>query len=109
MDLWIRSQDKRELRPNPKLGIDEVENKFYIVDRYDFERANILGTYKTKERALEVLDEIQNILFPKFKVDTSSIKENGRSWVENGVILQSYTANVDYIKLDTCVYEMPKE
>lgn len=36
MDLWIRSQDKRELRPNPKLGIDEVENKFYIVDRYDF-------------------------------------------------------------------------
>ena len=27
MDLWIRSQDKRELRPNPKLGIDEVENK----------------------------------------------------------------------------------
>ena len=30
-------------------------------------------------------------------------------YVENGVILQNYTANVDFIKLDTYVYEMPKE
>ena len=58
MDLWIRSQDKKELIPNPKLGIDQCENRYYIVDRYDFERAFILGEYKSKERALEVLDEI---------------------------------------------------
>lgn len=87
MDLWIRSQDKRELRPNPKLGIDEVENKFYIVDRYDFERANILGTYKTKERALEVLDEIQNAIL--------------------GIL---YTGFACLSKVTNClVYEMPKE
>ena len=58
MDLWIRSQNKKELIPNPKLGIDQCENRYYIVDRYDFERAFILGEYKSKERALEVLDEI---------------------------------------------------
>lgn len=32
MELWIRSQDKRELRPNPKLGIDEV-NKLKRSDK----------------------------------------------------------------------------
>lgn len=62
MNLWVMSQNKKELRPNPKLGIDKLEDKFYIVDRYDFERATILGVYKTEQRALEVLDEIQSFL-----------------------------------------------
>lgn len=106
MDLWIRSQDKEKL---VKCN-DIVVNDDCIIGYFDKDTEyEDLGTYKTKERALEVLDEIQNILFPKFKIDTSSIKENGHSWVENGVILQKYTANVDYIKLNTYVYEMPKE
>lgn len=61
MDLWIRSQDKKELRANPKLGLDKLKDEYYIVDRYDFERAIILGVYKTEQRALEVLDEIQKL------------------------------------------------
>lgn len=110
MDLWIRSQDRTKLVKADNISyMDTAEDYKKEVHSLWNDCKGILGTYKTKERALEVLDEIQNILFPKFKVDTSSIKENGRSWVENGVILQSYTANVDYIKLDTCVYEMPKE
>lgn len=63
MELWIRSQNRRELRPNPKLGIDEIKDKFYIVDRFNFEEATILGTYKTEQRASEVLDEIQKIFY----------------------------------------------
>lgn len=99
MDLWIRSQDKRELRPNPKLGIDEVENKFYIVDRYDFERANILGTYKTKERALEVLDEIQNAILGILSLE--DIEEQK---------IKQYTGFACLSKVTNClVYEMPKE
>lgn len=99
MDLWIRSQDKRELRPNPKLGIDEVENKFYIVDRYDFERANILGTYKTKERALEVLDEIQNAILGILSLE--DIEEQK---------IKKYTGFACLSKVTNClVYEMPKE
>lgn len=99
MDLWIRSQDKRELRPNPKLGIDEVENKFYIVDRYDFERANILGTYKTKERALEVLDEIQNAILGILSLE--DIEEQK---------IKQYTGFACLSKVTNClVYEIPKE
>ena len=62
MELWIRSQNKKELIPNPKLGIDQCENRYYIVDRYNFENAFILGQYKSKERALEILDEISDEL-----------------------------------------------
>ena len=114
MELWIRSQDKNILEKVNKLYVAtcEEENGFGIYDiRYDdLDDCDVpLGFYKTKERALEVLDEIQNILKPKFKLDTSSIQENGSSCVENGVILQNYTANADFIELDTYVYEMPKE
>lgn len=116
MDLWVRTQNRENtVKIINGYGLKYNDKKTIIAnyqpdftDKYDG-YYDVLGTYKTKERALEVLDEIQNILFPKFKIDTSSIKENGHSWVENGVILQNYTANVDYIKLDTYVYEMPKE
>lgn len=93
MDLWIRSQNKKELIPNPKLGIDQCENRYYIVDRYNFENAFILGEYKSKERALEVLDEIENHL-----INSSFAKKtNGLGEVK------------DIIPNPLFVYEMPKE
>ena len=93
MDLWIRSQNKKELIPNPKLGIDQCENRYYIVDRYNFENAFILGEYKSKERALEVLDEIENHL-----INSSFAKKtNGLGEVK------------DIIPNPLFVYEMPEE
>ena len=117
MELWIRSQDRTDLVKANALWV--MDNQIWMeVPFYENHKKigltitghnHKLAEYKTKERALEVLNEIQNILKPKFKLDTSSIQENGCSWVENGVILQNYTANADFIKLDTYVYEMPKE
>ena len=53
MDLWVRSQDKLVLSKVDKL----------IVNGYDiFNQDQVIGTYSTYERALEVLDEIQEIL-----------------------------------------------
>lgn len=63
MELWVRSQNREMLVLSPKLSIEKVEEKFYIVEIYNFENSTILGTYKSKERALEVLDEIQNIIY----------------------------------------------
>lgn len=62
MELWIRSQDREELRPNPRLGIEKNMNSWYIVDRYAFDSSYALGRYKTEKRAIEVLDEIQDLL-----------------------------------------------
>lgn len=104
MELWIRTQNKEILRKSERLRVVEDTGKYYIVDNGD-----IYGEYKTKERALEVLDEIQNILKPKYILDSSSIKPNGDSWVENGIVMQNYNANARIEELSTYVYEMPKE
>ena len=53
MELWIRSQDKEILLKVNELGI-EVN----MIIAFDNNKYQCLGTYKSKERALEVLDEI---------------------------------------------------
>jgi hypothetical protein len=58
MKLWIRSQDRMTLCKCNNIYIDdEWVSPYYIKDD-----TLTLGKYLTKERALEVLDEIQNIL-----------------------------------------------
>lgn len=108
MDLWIRSQDKMALAKYDLLILEHFpnnENKYiFIADHY-----KNMGVYKSKERALEILDEIQNILKPKFFLDASTIKEDGKGYITSDGFIQSYTANVTIEQLNTYVYEMPKE
>ena len=64
--MWVRSQDKEFLMKvdniNLGIGVDTKKpNKlFTFVDGVT--TSFTLGTYKSKERALEVLDEIQKLL-----------------------------------------------
>ena len=64
--MWIRSQDKTVLvkvfdfRVDCCIGLD---GEYYIQGNLDSNYDSyILGTYKSKERAIEVLDEIQKLL-----------------------------------------------
>lgn len=71
MELWIRSQDKEMLfKVNNSLIIkhnDNVENGMYFIEC----DGSKIAMYKTRERALEVLDEIQQyILLPN--IDNST-------------------------------------
>ena len=60
MNLWMRSQDKRILQKVDNIFLDaNYEDK--RISTYDGNNVE-LGTYKTKERAIEVLDEIQDLL-----------------------------------------------
>ena len=68
MELWIRSQDKMNLVKVRQIGVNYQDNK-QIIANYTpelYENSGgyyeLLGTYKTKERAIEVLDEIQDEL-----------------------------------------------
>ena len=88
MELWIRSQDRTFLRKVNTIGIVEGRD-FWSID----ENLTVsFGKYKTKERALEVLDEIQNIF---------SLKIENKSYEEADLILKAKM-------LDSC-YQMPKE
>lgn len=71
MELWIRSKDKMNLVKVRQISVNYWDNKQiianYTPELYENsgEYYEILGEYKTKERAIEVLDEIQNyILLP---------------------------------------------
>ena len=62
MELWIRSQDKECLMKVNRIDYDySALMHRIIVNGYQ----TLSGLYETKERALEVLDEIQRyILLP---------------------------------------------
>lgn len=68
MDLWIRSQDKMNLVQIKQISLNYQDNKQVIANYAPEQYENsgcyfeLLGTYKTKERAIKVLDEIQKIL-----------------------------------------------
>ena len=72
MELWIRSTAKTNLLQARFLTIMEGKT-FYKKNEWEYEGYTIcnvtpngnyelLGTYKTKERAIEILDEIQDEL-----------------------------------------------
>lgn len=65
MKLWIRSQDKRILQKvdNVYLNANYDNRRICTNDSRDYE--SDLGEYKTEERALEVLDEIEEFLINK--------------------------------------------
>lgn len=65
--MWIRSQDKMELVPiNSKLyiPISKTGEDFGI-----FHEETMLGHYKSKERALEVLNMIEDVLIARYTMD----------------------------------------
>ena len=104
MSIWVRSQDKLGLFELKGVKIREhsFENgtKEYLVLGND-NLYNHLGTYKSKERALEVLDEIQAYLENNYLSINDMPQHNNNPWID-------YCPR--YITRTTkTVYQMPKE
>lgn len=111
MDLWIRSQDKTKLiKVENIMIIEDVIEGMTIVDVSKGETIQppikskimiiasdiVVGTYNTKERALQVLDDITNFLLRELKIINSSY--------QNADIEIKSKSYVD----DCKVYEMPE-
>ncbi len=107
MELWIRSQDKTDLVKANALWI--MDNQIWMeVPFYENHKKlgltvaghnHKLAEYATKERALLVLDEIQNLIRGKFALD-----------LDKKTVMNSKDAN-EMAKwlMEMAVYEMPKE
>lgn len=108
MELWIRSQDKDGLYEVDEVYIDERDYGNNDITYYIKTNGVLLGRYSSKERAIEVLDEIQRILHPTVFM-SAEINTDDNNWVENGIIYQKYKDNFNIQELSTYVYEMPKE
>lgn len=96
MELWIRSQSKEKLVKIENIYIsDEIRDGRAIMGCNSAFINQDLGTYATKERALEILDEIEN-----FKDALTIINLSDK---KNDLII----ATVE--KLNSFTYKMPKE
>lgn len=115
MDLWIRSQDKYLLAKYNMLAVAQItpipqaKVMAFVSDDLGYQE---LGAYKTKERALEVLDEIQKYVDGKPIVKYSRMGD--KSYIDNIRYLQSngfigVEDTVDIIPASTMVYQMPQE
>ena len=95
MELWVRSQDKDILIKVDNLELDDERNDIYTHNCINnMQMTYTLGRYKTKERALEVLDEIHQRL-----INLQCLEVLGGGCVTN----QMKKNGMD------CVYEMPQE
>lgn len=61
MSLWIRSQDKEILINVIAVGVD-IGSNIYAITNNDKLEPLVIGNYSTKEKALKVLDEIQEFI-----------------------------------------------
>lgn len=66
MTIWIRSQDKTNLIECKKIDICESRDKYEFIANYKYydgdETYDDLGEYSTKEKAIKVLDMIQEFI-----------------------------------------------
>ena len=115
MELWIRSQDKESLTKVSNISLKEIRKPYtneldcYGIGTY-YDNLQVLGKYTTKERALEVLDEIQdklgnedNDLINKLKIleNTPIINCSNNDDCEINI-------NIELLK-NMIIYEMPEE
>lgn len=108
MNLWVRSQNKGTLMKVEILGHTDG-----VIQAY-FANGNCeLGTYKSSERALEVLDEIHNILKPKGILKFNAMihdKDLAKIKKDLNDEYLVFGQNVELIQQPTTyVYEMPLE
>ena len=95
--MWIRSQNKDALvYANSFYIIKSKREEIYEISYFDGDSFVKLGFYKSKERALEVLDDIENKIMMNKVIEIFS---------NLGDMAQANRENYTY----TPIYQMPKE
>ena len=98
--MWIRTQDKLGLTYNTNFRIGHLiekdvetgkEEEFWVISCVDD-----LGKYKSKERAIEVLDDIQCFLENNYESD---LPQHTNSLYPSYIVCKTYKT----------VYQMPEE
>ena len=115
MELWIRSQNKRLLIKPNGLSFGVMCNKCGV-----YYENGCLGEYKTEERCIEIIDEIQNLLVKSNPKEAFLVLNNIEcsdygelEWKvamarENNFI-PTHDCDVQVVQPSVLVYEMPKE
>ena len=120
MELWVRGQEKSLLKKVSEVLYEEMDEHSIVTFQGD--DVMLLGIYKTKERCLEIIDEIQKLLLSAngdYLIKLQDIDVNAEVktvYVKNFIQkLQSPIMPIDnepsvqFVQPSVLVYEMPKE
>jgi hypothetical protein len=127
MEVWVRSQDKEvfenvksvrfcrmkkcDLKAEPNTMAEFIAS----ADAYCVEcNGEFFGEYPTKERCIEIIDEIQKLLCQTFMIFRNlDITEDIAEYLKpkKGIVYQAenQTPSIEYHEQSVVVYEMPKE
>lgn len=127
MDLWIRTQDKEMLTKIEDVSfIKDSQTGTYIIlatgrniptwHHLHYGGTTILGVYKSKEKALQVLDDIQNLLIQSNKIFIKTHAhetdfKNLKAYLKDCdvIIVNRCDTIIDSVNLNTIVYQMPED
>lgn len=108
--MWIRSQNKKSLTKviNVTLDIPLNSGEVGIKGYFDNNKFDMLGYYKNEERAIEVLDEIQNLLIPKVILNTYSV-ENKETAYSKELVIEPIINDIKVQNNVNMFYQMPEK
>ena len=110
MELWIRSQDRQELIKANEINVYQYDESAGLGNEWHiFVRDYEVGVYKTKERALKVLNEIQKILQPIIRYTPVVDVKYDPNYTLPYKIHEQTGSEAKIIQYESYVYEMPKE
>ena len=99
MELWIRSQNKKKLCVAKFFELDNDETGIFCFNGESY--SIFAGKYKSKERALEVLDEIEERIM---LINTINLAKDTDSLIAcKNVLAEEKIKGLNY------PYQMPKE
>lgn len=101
MDLWIKTQK------NDLFKVNNVQVCGCDIYAYINDGNYTLGEYDSRDRALEVIREIQNLLIDSLFMPNIDIFEIQKMKECGGAIV--IPNETHYIERNTIVYEMPQE
>ena len=111
MELWIRSQNGKALMKCTMLNLDNDETGIFVYN--DDNYMIMAGKYKSKDRAFQILNEIQSILQPRIFYHEPINAVDYRDMIEsysNDVVLQTtQKVEMELKQSGQIVYQMPKE
>lgn len=110
MELWIRSQDGECLMKVDRVDYDYCATLHRIVvNGYKV----LVGVYSTRERAMQVLDEIQNILQPRYimhePIHAVDYRDLANSLTDEICLHTTQQVEMELKQVGQFVYQMPKE
>lgn len=110
MDLWIRSQNRKMMERAVAVKIAHYKEDGKMSNSIVINNDYIFGEYATEERALKVLDEITNLIKPKYliRMDNHGPVNDFLNNENNSYVSAEGVGMVSNIN-QTLYYEMPKE